>query len=220
MWIIRSGRACVFSAVVWQHSHYHLTWEKSPKQPEDASGFGFGRRVIEASAQVLIHGNVSRYSCLLPILLSTPQRVEHMVFTSHRSSNIKIPPFDLREELTLQSVSQPAFNGRCKLDHPCSKEQGLTIKQYKFPKLWLIHNPLDSNPCCYEHEGCTAADSGTRKPQIPANWNLYPDISGAYWIDDPCSWSPSQFCKTANLHNLIINTGNSFNHLLCSDALG
>lgn len=51
-----------------------------------------------------------------------------------------------------------AFNGRCKLDHSCSKEQGLTIKQYKFPKLRLIHTPLDTNPCCSEHVVCTTAD--------------------------------------------------------------
>ncbi|MEQ2280539.1 hypothetical protein AMECASPLE_020913 [Ameca splendens] len=112
-------------------------------------------------------------------------------------------------------------NGRCKLDHTCSKEQGITIKQYEFSKPELIHTPLDSSSRCHEHVVCTTAGRGTGKPQIPAN--LAPFIQTSLrraGIDDPCSWSPPEFCKTPHLHNRIINTENSFNHLLCSDAQG
>lgn len=115
---------------------------------------------------------------------------------------------------------QSAYNGRCKLDHSCPKEQGLTIKQYKFPKLWLIHTPLDSSPAVRSMWSAQPQAEAPGNHTSPPIHPLYPNISVAYWIDDPCSWSPSEFCKTAHLHNRIINTENSFNHLLCSDAQG
>lgn len=39
-------------------------------------------------------------------------------------------------------------NDRCKLDQSCSEEKGLTFKQYKLPKLGLIHVPPDPNASC------------------------------------------------------------------------
>lgn len=95
---------------------------------------------------------------------------------------------------------------------------GLAIRQYKFPKLKIIHTPLESNACCYEHVVGTTTDRGTGNPQIPSN--LAPTSRQCVGLMTHVVGQHQSAAKTANFHNRIINSENSFNHLLSSDAQG
>lgn len=88
-------------------------------------------------------------------------------------------------------------NDRCKLDQSCSEEKGLTIKQCKLPKLGLIRVPPDP-----KRKLLGSMWPAPRQTEVTGNHKsppIYPSplsqhrLAAPPRIDDPCSWSPSEF---------------------------